>query len=76
MSTETNASARADRLLQFRQVNELIGSSCKTGHTARSLMLRGLIKGVRLNKRVIRYTESSVLALIAGKDPEMPIKNK
>lgn len=58
--------AAADRLLHYRQVNELIGSTCKTGHTARALAARGLIRAVKFNARVTRYSESSVLALIAG----------
>ena len=61
------ASAQADRLLNFRQVNELIGSSCKTGHTARSLAKRGQIRGVYINDRTIRYSENSVRDLIAGR---------
>jgi hypothetical protein len=56
-----------DRLLHYSGVNHLIDSKCKTGHTARSLAARGLIRGVRLNERVIRYSEASVLALIAGR---------
>ena len=57
----------ADRLLGFRQVYELIGSNCKTGHTARALAGRGLIRAVRLNERVLRYSEASVRELIAGR---------
>ena len=62
------ATAQADRLLTFRQVHALIGSACKTGHTARALAARGQIKGIRLNGRVLRYSEASVLALVAGKE--------
>jgi hypothetical protein len=58
--------AQADRLLAFREVHALTGSTCKTGAYARQLAARGLIKCVRLNERVLRYTESSVRALIAG----------
>ena len=66
----THATAQADRLLHFLVVNRLIGSRCRTGHTARDLMRKGLIKGIRINERVIRYSENSVLALIAGRAAE------
>lgn len=56
----------ADRLIGFRAVNEIVGSRCKTGHYALALARRGLIEAVRLNERVIRYRESSVLRLAAG----------
>ena len=58
-----------DKLIDFRQVCELVGSRCKTGHTARVLAARGQIRAVRLNERVIRYSEQSVLDLIAGRAP-------
>lgn len=64
------ATAQTDRLLNFRQVAALTGSACKTGHHARALAARGQIRAVRINERVIRYSEQSVLALIAGRvDP-------
>ncbi len=66
----THATAQADRLLPFIEVNRLIGSRCRTGHTARALMRKGLIVGRKLNERVIRYSENSVLALIAGRAAE------
>lgn len=66
----THATAQADRLLPFIEVNRLIGSRCRTGHTALALMRKGLIKGIRINERVIRYSENSVLALIAGRAAE------
>ena len=66
----THATAQADRLLHFLVVNRLIGSRCLTGNTARDLMRKGLIKGIRINERVIRYSENSVLALIAGRAAE------
>ena len=67
-ATAKNTSpAVADCLLDFRAVHALIGSKCKTGHTARSLAARGLIRAVRLNERVVRYGQNSVLALVAGK---------
>ena len=56
-----------DRLLTFREVHDLTGSTCKTGAYARQLAARGLIKCVRLNERTLRYTESSVQELIKGK---------
>ena len=55
-----------DRLLTFREVHALIGSRCRTSHTARALAARGLIRAVRLNGRVIRFSEASVQALISG----------
>lgn len=66
-ATVTTATTQADRLLDFRQVHAMVGSNCKTGHTARALAKRGLIREVRWNERVIRYSEQSVLALIAGR---------
>ena len=72
--SEKIASAQADRLLTFRHVNELIGSSCQTGHTARALASRGQIRCVRLNLRCLRYSEASVLALIAGRAPEHQVE--
>lgn len=59
-------SAALDRLLDYREVNHLTGSRCKTAHTARALAARGMIHAVRLNARVVRYTESSVRRLVAG----------
>jgi predicted DNA-binding transcriptional regulator AlpA len=61
-----STAAQPDRLLHFREVHALIGSSCRTGHTARALAARNQIKAVRINGRVIRYSEASVRALIAG----------
>ena len=58
--------AQPDRLLAFRDVHALTGSTCKTGAYARQLAARGLIRCVRLNERTLRYSESSVLALIRG----------
>ena len=66
----TNTTAPADRLLTFRQVGDRIGLACKTSHTARALAARGQIQAVRINERVVRYSEASVNALIAGRiDP-------
>jgi len=58
-----------DRLIDFRQVNSLTGSKCKTSHNARALAERGQIKAVRLNERTIRYSEQSVIDLVAGRAP-------
>lgn len=55
-----------DKLIDFRQVNNLIGSKCQSGHTARALAVRGQITAIRINERVIRYSQASVLAFIAG----------
>jgi hypothetical protein len=59
--------AQAERLLTFREVHARVGSNCKSGHYARQLAARGLIEARRINDRTIRYTESSVAALINGK---------
>ena len=56
-----------NRLLSFREVNEKIGSACKSSHTARNLARRGLIKGVRWNSRVVRFTAESVENFILGR---------
>lgn len=56
-----------DRLLTFREVHEMIGSSCKTAHIALGLAKRGMIESVRFNERTIRFRESSVRKLVAGK---------
>ena len=56
----------ADRLIGFRDVNRLVGSACKTSHTARNLARRGLIRAVRVNERFLRFSEASVLAFIRG----------
>jgi len=65
METTLKVFPPADRLVGFREVNAIVGSACKTSHTARSLASRGLIRAVRLNERVVRYSEQSVFALIA-----------
>jgi len=64
---DTSPPAETDRLLDFRAVHALVGSKCKTGHTARALAARGQIRAVRFNERVVRYSEKSVFALVAGK---------
>jgi len=56
-----------DKLLTFRQVGERLGLACKTSHSARAFAARGQIVAVRINERVVRFTESSVAALIAGR---------
>ncbi len=56
-----------DKLITFREVNEKIGSNCKTSHTARNLARRGLIRRVLVNARVCRYSAQSVADLVAGK---------
>jgi len=61
------AAQREDSLLTFRQVNELLGSSCKSGHFALRLSKKGLIRAVFFNERIVRYSENSVRDLIAGK---------
>jgi predicted DNA-binding transcriptional regulator AlpA len=63
----TVKSTATDRLLTFREVNDLLGSDCKTAHTVLEYARRGLLKQVRLSTRAYRYTESSVRALIAAR---------
>lgn len=64
------ATPQGDRLLTFREVNRLIGSACKTSHAARTLAARGQIKVIRINERLMRFSEASVRDLIAGRvDP-------
>ena len=63
----TSLITNPDRLIDFRQVNALTASRCKTSHTARALAERGQIKAVRLNERVVRYSLRSVLDLVAGR---------
>lgn len=68
MNTSTiTPTAPADRLLNFREVHALLGYGCKTSHTALNLAKAGKIRAVRLNGRVIRYSENSVRDLIAGR---------
>jgi hypothetical protein len=59
-------SLASDRLLTFREAHLLIGSQCRTGHTARKLAAQGMIDAVYLSARTIRYTAASVRELIAG----------
>lgn len=54
----------ADRLVGFRETNALVGSVCKTSHTARSLARRGLIRAVHLNDRCVRFSERSIMEFI------------
>ena len=55
-----------DRLVDHRRVNELLGLKCKTSHTARNYANQGLIRAVRINARVVRFSENSIIALLAG----------
>lgn len=64
--TESTA-APADRLLHFAEVHALLGSNCKTGHTARAYAAKGFIRAVRITERTIRYSENSVRDFIAGR---------
>lgn len=64
-----NDTTSPDKLIQFREVYPLIGSTCKTGHRARTLAARGQIRAVRLNERTILYSKQSVLDLVAGRAP-------
>ena len=66
MKTLLRETPPVDRLVGFRRVNELTGSNCKTSHTARALAKRGLIRAVRVNERVVRFSEASVFAFVSG----------
>lgn len=65
-NNEANTEPPADRLIDFRQVNALVGSKCKTSHIAIRMAAVGQIRAVRLNSRTLRYSERSVLSFIAG----------
>ena len=55
-----------DTALSFQEVYALIGSKCRTAHTALALAKRGQIRAIRISARTIRYSQKSVEALIAG----------
>ncbi len=61
-----DATPEGDRLLTFREYYARIGSTCKTSHVARAHSAKGLIQAVRVSGRMVRYTESSIRALVAG----------
>jgi len=61
------AAQREDCLVDFREVNRMLGSRCKSGHAALRLAKKGLIRAVFFNSRIVRYGEQSVRDLIAGK---------
>lgn len=56
-----------DRLLDRIETNRLLGLKGNTTHTLRSMAARGQLEAVRLNARVLRFRESSVLRLIEGR---------
>ena len=64
MNSSIKQSPPADRLVGFREANALVGSACKTSHTARALARRGLIRAVQVNGRCIRFSERSILEFI------------
>jgi len=71
MQNATTASlnnSAPDRLVDHRRVNELLGLKCKTSHTARNYANQGLIRAVRINARVVRFSENSILALLGGQE--------
>jgi hypothetical protein len=73
MKNATNPSqhqSAPDRLVDHRRVNELLGLKCKTSHTARAYADRGLIRAVRINARVVRFSEQSVIALLSGPEAQ------
>lgn len=62
--------AAPDRLVDFRRFNEILGFSSRTSHTARSYARNGLIRAVRINARVVRYSENSILDLAGARGGE------
>lgn len=65
-SNLSNSSPDAPEAIDFREVYRLLSLRCRTGHTARSLARRGLIRRIDLTPRTVRYSRASVLELIAG----------
>lgn len=57
---------KVDRLLTREQANALLGLKGKTSHTLRAMAARGQIEAVRLNGRVLRFRESSIIRLVSG----------
>jgi len=72
-SGQTESKTASDRLIDFHEVNQRLGLRCKTSHTARAIAARGQIEAVRINPRVLRYTESSVNRLVLGGKTEVPV---
>lgn len=68
-------SAVADKLIDFRAVNSLLGLRCRTSHTARAMAHRGQIRAVSLNGRVMRYSLASVMELVLAGSGE-PRRNR
>ena len=55
-----------DRLVDHRRVNELLGLKCKNSQTDPNYANQGLNRAVRINARVVRFSENSIIALLAG----------
>lgn len=66
-SNHSNSSPEAPEAIDFREVYRLLSLRCRTGHTARSLARRGLIRRIDLSPRLHRYSRASVMELIAGR---------
>ena len=56
----------ADKLVDFREVNQRLGLRCKTAHTVLKYARLGLLEQVRLSSRTFRYRLSSVQRLANG----------
>ena len=67
MSNENTAAPTDDEAIDFREVYRLLSLRCQTGHTARSLASRGLIRRIDISPRLHRYSRASVIQLIAGR---------
>ena len=58
----------ADRLLHPDEAKHILGSRSVTNHVLHRLARAGKLHAVRLGARTIRFRESEVLALVAGKE--------
>ena len=61
-----------ERGLTFREVYKLLGLHGKTSHTARCMAKKGQIRAIQINKRVTRYSLSSVMKLLEGSGETVP----
>jgi len=66
-TADSSIDPRPDRALRSCEVQKLLGLSTKRGDTARRLAGEGRIREIRLNSRVLRYSERSVFAFLAGR---------
>ena len=62
---QQGAAAPAEKLITYREVNDLLGLKCKTSHSVLLFFKRNSLPIIRLNARVIRFRESDVQRLIS-----------